>query len=152
MRPFALPLFAPALAAIALAGCQQQDAAEPSAPDDAGLSIYQPDFGPTEIFREAIAAAPGHELIVTDLHLPPNAVGDPHSHPWEEYLYVMGGSALVRVDGMEEREVMAGESIVLPREQVHTPVAGPEGIRAIVIRVHDEGDPVSIPAGPAQGE
>ncbi len=145
-------LLFPTLAAIALAGCQQEAAPESAETDPAALSVYQPDFGPTEIFREATAAAPGHELIVTDLHLPPNAVGDPHSHPWEEYLYVMGGSALVRVDGMEEREVMAGESIVLPREQVHTPVAGPEGIRAIVIRVHDEGDPVSIPAEPAQGE
>ena len=140
------------LAAIALAGCLQEEVAQPAEEAPAGLAVHQTDFGPTEIFREATAAAPGHELIVTDLHLPPNAVGEAHSHPWEEYLYVMGGSALVEVDGMEPREVFAGESIVLPREKVHTPAAGADGIRAIVIRVHDEGDPVSIPAETAAAE
>ena len=106
--------------------------------------LYIPEFGSNDVFREVTHAAPGHELLVADLRLPPDAVGDAHYHPWEEYLYVIGGSAVLEVEGMEPRELVAGEGFVIPRETVHTPRAGPDGIRAIVVRVHDEGDPVRV--------
>ncbi len=141
MRSLAL-----ALAAVALAGCQQQDVAQQAKDNSAGPAVYQPDFGSNDIFREATAAAPGHELIVADLRLPPDAVGEPHFHPWEEYLYVIGGSAVLDIHNMESRDLAAGESFIIPRNTYHTPRAGPEGIRAIIVRVHDEGDPVSVPA------
>ena len=109
--------------------------------------MYAPATGSNEIFREATAAAPGHELIVADLNLPGGAVGEPHYHLWEEYLYVIGGSAVLDIVGMEPRTLQAGERFVIPRNTVHTPRAGPTGVRAIIVRVHDEGDPVSIAAG-----
>lgn len=122
------------LSLLILSGCAQRP-----------LTVLQPPLGANEVLRAMTSAAPGHELIVSDLLLGPNAVGSPHSHPWEEYLYVIGGSALVDVDGSERRSVAAGEAVVLPGKTVHTPRAGPEGVRAIVIRVHDAGDPLSIP-------
>lgn len=120
-----------------------------SHPQD-GFGFVHPGYlepGSNEIFREATAAARGHELIVADLLLPANAVGEPHYHPWEEYLYVIEGAAILDIEGMEQRSLGAGESFVIPAEMAHTPKAGPDGIRAIVIRVHDEGDPVAVPAG-----
>ncbi|HSG35046.1 MAG TPA: cupin domain-containing protein [Sphingomonadaceae bacterium] len=122
-------------------------AACPAAPSHHAPPGYIPPIGSNEIFREATAAAPGHELIVADLRLPPNSVGEPHFHPWEEFLYVIEGSAVLDVDGQEPRVLQAGESFVIPGRTVHTPRAGPGGIRAIIIRLHDEGDPVAIPAG-----
>lgn len=136
---------APALLAIALAGCQQEPADNDlAAIEEGGLVVYQSEPGPTEVFREATAAAPGHELIVTDLLLGPEAVGAAHYHPWEEYLYIMGGAVVLDIAGEGTRTVNAGEAFIIPRESVHTPVAGPDGVRAIVIRVHDEGDPVRV--------
>ena len=125
-----------------------------SGAEDAGESqvqlddtqTYLPPSGSNEIFRQATAAAPGHELIVADLNLPADAVGEPHYHPWEEYLYVISGSAILDTEGGDERTLQPGESFVIPREAVHTPRAGPTGVRAIVIRVHKEGDPVMVPA------
>ncbi len=108
--------------------------------------IFVPPTGSTEVVREATAAAPGHELIVADLNLPADAVGESHYHPWEEYLYVIAGSALVDIEGQGLRVLQAGESFVIPPEKVHTPRAGPAGVRAIVMRVHDLGDPMTIPA------
>ena len=141
------------LGAVALSACSQGKAPVAEGEYDSQVpeaqAGYLPPMGSNEVFNEAVNAAPGHELIVADLRLPPDAVGEPHSHPWEEYLYVIDGSAVVDIDGMEQREVMAGETIVLPRETVHTPRAGAEGIRAIIIRVHDEGDPVMVPASEA---
>jgi quercetin dioxygenase-like cupin family protein len=118
-------------------------------PPEDGYGFVYPGYleaGSNEVFREGTAAAPGHELIVADLVLPANAVGDRHYHPWEEHLYVIDGSAILDIDGMEQRSLTAGEKFVIPAEMVHTPKAGPDGIRAIIIRVHDEGDPVTVPA------
>lgn len=138
-------------AAFALAACgpgagpAAGDAASPQA--EVTDSGYVPPVGSNEVLRAFTAAAPGHELIVADLNLPADAVGEAHSHPWEEFLYVIGGSAVLDVEGMEGRVLNAGESFVIPPQRVHTPRAGPTGVRAIVIRVHDEGDPIMVPAG-----
>lgn len=117
----------------------------------ATLPLVHPPIGSNQVLNEDLSAAPGHELIVVDLVLPPNAVGAPHSHPWEEYLYVIGGSAVLDVEGAETRTVEAGETAIIPAMTIHTPRAGAEGIRAIVMRVHDEGDPLSIDAGKRDG-
>ena len=127
-----------------LAGCTAQ-AQTP-------VATYTPPFGSNPVFNEATAAAPGHELIVADLHLPPGAVGEAHYHAWEEYLYVIEGSALVEIEGMAPREIVAGETFIIPRLVPHTPKAGPQGIRAIIVRVHDEGDPLSVPVADPSGE
>ncbi len=134
------------LAVVALAGCQQQapDIDPAAIEGDGEMAMFQPELGPNPVFREVTAAAPGHELIVTDLFLGPEAVGAPHYHPWEEYLYVMGGSAILQIDGEEPRELGPGDAVVIPREAIHTPRAGPDGVRAIVVRVHDEGDPERV--------
>ncbi len=149
------------LAAILLGGCgmivdwppeEAPDSEAPESEAPQSMAIFEPGLGSNEIFHEATAAAPGHELIVADLLLPPDAVGVSHWHPWEEYLYVIGGSAVLDIEGMDSRELAAGEHFVIPRQTVHTPRAGPDGIRAIIVRVHDEGDPVMVPAETAGNE
>ena len=106
---------------------------------------WAPPIGPNPVFDTAPAAAPGHRLIVTDLNLGPDAVGDPHSHPWEEFLYVIAGEALVGLPGAEPQVVSPGETFTIPPRVVHTPKAGPDGVRAIVVRVHMADDPVTLP-------
>jgi quercetin dioxygenase-like cupin family protein len=138
------------IAVMAIAACSPSGdpAAQGAEASQAGdTQTYVPPSGSNEIFRQATAAAPGHELIVADLSLPADAVDEPHYHPWEEYLYVIAGSAVLDIERSDERILQAGESFVIPRETVHTPRAGPTGVRAIVIRVHKEGDPVMVPAG-----
>ena len=137
------------MAVLALSACSYDGtpvAANAGAAKAVHAPAYLPPAGSNEVFREATAAAPGHELIVADLNLPADAVGEAHYHPWEEYLYVIAGSAVVDIEGADERLLRAGERFVIPPEKVHTPRAGPSGVRAIVIRVHDQGDPVMIPA------
>jgi quercetin dioxygenase-like cupin family protein len=120
--------------ALALVGCVETPPA-----------AWQPPIGPNAVFDLAPQSAPSNRLIVTDLRLASDAVGVTHYHPWEEFLYVIEGVALVEMDGASTRTVMPGESFVIPAQPVHTPRAGPQGVRAIVVRVHREGDPVSVP-------
>lgn len=100
--------------------------------------------GSTDIFHEALGAAPGTELIVTDLYLEANARGQAHYHPWEEYLYILEGSVELDVEGIGQRIISEREGFIIPARAIHTPQAGPTGTRAIVIRVHREGDPVRV--------
>jgi len=123
------------LVAFALTGC-----ASTPAPD----SHWQPPLGSNDVFNATPGAAPRQRLLVADLRLPPDAVGATHYHPWEEYLYVIEGSAVLDMEGLEPRTLTAGESFIIPARQVHTPRAGANGVRAIVTRVHDAGDPVRI--------
>jgi quercetin dioxygenase-like cupin family protein len=107
---------------------------------------WQPPIGSNPVFDQALESATANRLIVADLRLGPNAVGEAHWHPWEEFLYVIEGQALVELEGEPQRSVVAGETFVIPPQVIHTPRAGPQGVRAIVVRVHREGDPVSVPA------
>lgn len=126
------------LAAALLAGC-----AGAGGPVATGAPL-----GARPVFDVAPGAAPDRQLIVVDLRLGPGAAGAAHYHPWEEFLYVIEGSALVELAGAPPREVGVGESFVIPPRVVHTPRAGPQGVRALVVRLHRQGDPVSIEAEP----
>ncbi|MEL1251694.1 cupin domain-containing protein [Aurantiacibacter gilvus] len=126
-----------ALLALAVAGCATTQA--PPAE-----TRWVPDFGSNNVFNTEPGAAPGHRLVVDDLRLPAGAVGATHYHPWEEYLYVIEGSAVLDMVGHESRTLMPGESVVIPARQVHTPRAGPDGVRGIVVRVHDLADPIRV--------
>ncbi len=106
---------------------------------------YMPPPGSNDIFNTEPGAAPGHRLVVADLVLGPDAASPPHYHPWEEYLYVIEGSAVLALDGAEPRTLLAGEHFVIPARAVHRAQAGPDGVRAIVTRVHDLADPIRVP-------
>ena len=136
MRGAVLLALAPLMAV--LGGCT---AATPPA-------AWQPPIGPNAVFDQTPEAAPANRLIVTDLRLAPGAVGVTHFHPWEEFLYVIEGSASLEIAGEPPRTLLPGERFVIPARVVHTPRAGPQGVRAIVVRVHLEGDPVSTPVTP----
>jgi quercetin dioxygenase-like cupin family protein len=79
--------------------------------------------------------------------IPPGATVPAHSHPGEEFAYVIEGSAVHVEEGKPDLDVAAGQSFVIPPNAVHAPRGGPEGARAIVFRVHRKGQPERIPAG-----
>ena len=100
--------------------------------------------GSQEKLRAKIEAAPGLELIISDVIIPPNAEVARHYHPGEEYLYILEGSAVHVEDGKPDQVLRAGDTYVIPPEARHEPYAGPDGTRAIVVRVHTAGEPERI--------
>jgi len=100
-----------------------------------------PPPGSNERLRSPIAALPGIEVIVSDVVIPPNATVPRHTHPGEEFVYVIEGSAIHVEQGKPDHLYKAGESFVIPPLAVHAPRGGPEGARAIVFRVHKAGEP-----------
>jgi quercetin dioxygenase-like cupin family protein len=102
--------------------------------------------GSNEMLRSPIQAAPGLEVIISDVIIPPGAAVPRHYHPGEEFVYVIEGAAIHRQDGLADQVLEAGDSFVIAPQAVHSPVGGPDGARAIVFRVHVAGQPERIPA------
>ena len=63
----------------------------------------------------------GDNVMLSVVRMAPNAVGQVHSHPNEQWGVLLEGSA-IRIQGREEIEVSAGEFW-------HTPGGVPHGIR-----------------------
>ncbi|MBU6374327.1 MAG: cupin domain-containing protein [Alphaproteobacteria bacterium] len=100
-----------------------------------------PPAGSNERLRSPISGVPGVEVIISDVVIPPNATVPRHTHPGEEFVYVIEGSALHVEQGKPDRLYVAGESFVIPPLTAHAPRGGPAGARAIVFRVHKAGEP-----------
>lgn len=132
----ALPLLAMAMGLSACAGAT-------GAPV---VATYQPAAGISEVLRGEIAAAPGHSLVVGDI------VGDAgfaiprHYHHGEEFLYVLGGSAIISREGMADMTLRPDDSLRIAPGTLHWGRAGSEGLRAVTSWVVPDGQPLRVPA------
>jgi len=107
---------------------------------------YPPPPGSNEMLRSPLSALAGAEVIISDVVIPPNGQVARHYHPGEEFLYLIGGSAIHVEEGKPDLPLEAGDSYAIPPRAIHSPRGGPEGARAIVFRVHVAGQPERIDA------
>jgi len=106
----------------------------------------RPGPGSHEMLRAATSASADHNVIITDVVLPPAGQVSRHSHPTEEHLYVLEGTTLLIEAGKPNRSVSAGQSYTIPANTEHEATAGTAGLRAIVVRVQPNGQPERIAA------
>lgn len=128
-------------------GCSEPRMSEDEA-NSAVASVTAPEglsAGSNEMLRAPITAAPGLEVLISDVIIPPGQEVPRHYHPGEEFVYVIEGSAIHVEDGKDDRLTEAGEAMAIAPEAVHAPRGGPNGARAIVFRVQLEGQPERIP-------
>lgn len=105
---------------------------------------HRPPPGSNEMLRAPITIAEGLEVIISDVVIPPDGSVARHYHPGEEFLYVIEGSAVHVEEGKPDQVLKAGDTYVIPPRAAHAPRGGPDGARAIVFRVHVEGQPERI--------
>lgn len=106
--------------------------------------VYEPKPGSNQMLRAPVTIAEGLEVIISDVVIPPNATVPRHFHPGEEFLFVIEGSAVHVEEGIPDQVLEAGDAYVIPPRAAHAPRGGPEGARAIVFRLHVEGEPERI--------
>ena len=99
--------------------------------------------GSNEILRAPISGsqAEGLEVIVSDVLLPPDAALPPHTHPGQEFVYVIEGEVMHREEGKPDTLYKAGDRFVIEAGAVHSPKNSSAPARAIVFRLHPEGEP-----------
>lgn len=132
-----LLLFAvPALVLLTSCSSSPDNSTVPEAPDVG----QRPPPGSNQLLRAPLSMAEGLEVIISDVVIPPGATVPRHYHPGEEFIYVLEGSAAHVEEGQPDRTLKAGDTYVIPPRVEHAPRGGPDGARAIVFRVHVEGE------------
>lgn len=100
----------------------------------------------SELQRRAI---PGTELegVTTVAEIPPGATSKRHSHPGEDFGYLIEGTIVLMVDGEPPVTVHAGEVFFTERGRIHNARnIGTTTARAVDTYVIDRGKPGITPA------
>jgi quercetin dioxygenase-like cupin family protein len=86
--------------------------------------------------------APGREVVVSLVEIPPNTTMDRHWHPGEEFHYYLEGEVEIAIDG--ETSIIGTPGTVghVPFKKMHTAITGDKGAKILVFRVHTKGKPV----------
>ena len=98
----------------------------------------------TNLMKRALAEglAPGIEVIVSLVEIPPHTTLPRHWHPGEEFHYYLDGEATIDLDGKRDIVAKRGGVGHVPFKNVHTAITGDKGVRVLVVRVHEKGKPV----------
>jgi quercetin dioxygenase-like cupin family protein len=99
-----------------------------------------------ELQRRAI---PGTELegVTTTVEIAPGATSARHSHPGEDFGYLIEGTIVLMVDGKPPQTVRAGEVFFTERGKIHNARnIGTTTARAVDTYVIDKGKPGVTPA------
>src|ERR1041384_4606330 len=78
-----------------------------------------PSFKRVELQRHDLST-PGREAVVARAEFQPGAVAPKHTHPGEEFAYVLEGELVVEVEGKPALKLKAGDSFFVPAGQVHS--------------------------------
>jgi quercetin dioxygenase-like cupin family protein len=99
-----------------------------------------------ELQRRAI---PGTSLegVTTTIEIPPRALSARHSHPGEDFGYLIEGTIVLYVDGERPVTLKAGDVFFTARGRVHNARnIGTTTARAVDTYVVDKGSPGIMPA------
>ena len=132
------------LTGLLLTSCAMPHQGNHSDPQAVKAEHYPPP-GSNQMLRAPITITDGLEVIISDVVIPPHATVSTHYHPGEEFIYVIEGSAVHIEEGKAELTLKAGDAYVIPPEAKHSARGSEEGARAIVFRVHVEGEEERIP-------
>lgn len=110
------------------------------------LSAHADESAPTveSLLRQSLAVAPGMEVIVSRVVLPPSSRLPVHWHPGEEFGVVLEGRVTLWLEGEEKGSNGPGEAVAIPLGAKHTAITGAEGATLLVFRVHPEGEPERV--------
>jgi quercetin dioxygenase-like cupin family protein len=100
----------------------------------------------TELQRRDIPGS-GRQGVTTVAEIPPGATSARHSHPGEDFGYLIEGTIVLMVDGKPPVTVRAGEVFFTERGQIHNARnIGTTVARAVDTYVIDKGKPGITPA------
>lgn len=91
---------------------------------------------------DVLESADGLEVVTSYVELPAGVRLPTHTHPGEEFAYVLEGSVYLWEKGEGETRISTGQTGKVPMGAVHTVRTGDdEGVKLVVFRVHTQGEP-----------
>jgi quercetin dioxygenase-like cupin family protein len=91
---------------------------------------------------------PGKEALMGTAVLPAGAVIGFHTHPGDEFGYVLKGPLVLKKKGEPDRVLQTGDAFFNARGVVHSlaTLPGADGGAALSVWIIDKGHPLSTPA------
>lgn len=89
----------------------------------------------------ADAFTPGREVLVDLVQIPADTALERHWHPGEEFHYYLEGQVEIRIEGEPTIVGTPGTAGHVPFKKRHVAVAGKQGAKVVVFRVHTTGEP-----------
>ena len=86
--------------------------------------------------------APGREVVISSVESPPNMTGKWHWHPSETFHYYLAGRVEIEFRDGSTMVGVPGRVNHVPYGAWHRATTGEEGVRLIIFRVHQTGEPV----------
>jgi quercetin dioxygenase-like cupin family protein len=114
----------------------------------ASASAQQQTATRTELMRVPIEGIEGREGVVYTADFAPGAQAPRHTHPGQEFLYVISGSLVLEPEGMAAQTVGAGETATQPAGRAHLVrnASASEPAKALVFILAEKGKPLATPA------
>ncbi|MBM3908934.1 MAG: cupin domain-containing protein [Gemmatimonadetes bacterium] len=119
-----------------LAGAQVPAAAPPASP-----------LTRTILQTQALTASPGLEGVLVKAELAVGGSAPRHTHPGEEFVYVIEGTATFALAGRPVLSIKAGDSFVIPPDTPHVATnTGTVPLKLLSTYIIPKGKPLATPA------
>jgi quercetin dioxygenase-like cupin family protein len=114
----------------------------------AGIALaQQPGFTRKLVQDQDNISVSGRHVVQALAEFIPGGAAGKHTHPGEEFGYVVEGTLELKIDGQPPRTVNAGESFFVPAGIVHDGVnVGKGPAKVLATYLVEKGKPVASPA------
>lgn len=104
----------------------------------------------TVLQTHALTTAPGHEGITVLAELAVGGSAPRHTHPGEEFVYVLEGAATFDMAGRAPLAIKAGDAFFIPPHTPHVATnTGKVPLKLLSTYIIPTGQPLAMPAPPA---
>lgn len=102
----------------------------------------------TDLLRAPIEGVEGKEVVAFMAEFAPGAKGQRHSHPGQEFVFVLEGELILEPDQGSSETHTAGNMYVRPAQEIHSArnVSDTNPAKVLILMVTDSGQPSYIPA------
>jgi quercetin dioxygenase-like cupin family protein len=149
MKNLKLAMVAIAIALLAGTWGIQRSSAQPAgkaAPPATGAPAMPAGFKRVELQKHDLSA-PGREAITARGEFQSGAAVPRHTHPGEEFGYVLDGELTLEIDGQPAKTLKAGDSFFIAAGTVHQAKNAGKGAAAVLSTyIIEKGKPLATPA------
>ena len=108
-----------------------------------------------ELMRRDLIGAPGKEVVVSTIDVPPGASSASHRHDAQVFVYILQGKMIMQVKGGQRLALGAGQMFYENPSDVHLVSANAsrtEPAKFLALSIKDKDKPGSIPVAPDQAQ
>ncbi len=114
---------------------------------EANAQVQIPGVKTIPILKKALSVDDTKEAVISSAEVPAGAILPRHTHPGDDFTVVLQGKLELYVEGLEPRQVSAGEAFHVPNGIPHyTRVLGDTPVRILAMWVIEKGKPPMQPA------